>query len=101
MKIERHVARVDVMLAVLAGQQGVDGDGPEPSWPPVQHEYVHDPLEEREQRQHRDRNQRIGELPVADDDPRRQRRPNATPIIHGDGCLQNSRTASASVKPRR
>ena len=47
-----------------------------------------DPLEEREQRQHRQRHERVGDLPVADDDPRGHGADeDVTPIIQGEGCF--------------
>ena len=45
-----EVAGVGVVLAVLAGEQGVDLDRPEPAGPPVQDPDVDDPLDHREQR---------------------------------------------------
>ena len=51
---QRDVARVGVVRAVLAREQGVEHPRPDLARPPVQHEHVDDPLDEREERDQHD-----------------------------------------------
>ena len=55
-------------------QQRVDRQSADPLRPPVQDEHVDHPLEERKEREHHQRYDRVGDLPVADDDPRERPR---------------------------
>lgn len=70
---ELDFPRLAVMFAMFARQQGVHDEATDTARPPVQDGDVDDPLEDREGRDHERRQHDVGEPPVTDDDPGRQR----------------------------
>lgn len=65
--------RLAVMFAMFARQQGIHDEATDTAGPPMQDGDVDGPLESREGRDHERRQHGIGELPITDDDPGRQR----------------------------